>query len=136
MQWCWLLQFYLFRVGDTVLPLLFMNPCNLDLGFQLNTDRHVVINYKSSPHNKNVVRWLERLEAANGGRPLQSKGDQICEEVNKNFPYLNQSHLRAIHECYRARYYFVDRERPRLKPMLVFQKGKWHIYDLAQIPSS
>ena len=217
LQWYWLLKFYLFRVGDTVLPLLFwlcvpawafntllrhdssslaqklmaltvwtiamcmvglgfpgvavkkisnnlahwrwpydkellaafdwirqstnendvilMNPCNLDLGFQLYTDRRVVVNYKYSSHNMKIVQWLERLQATNGGRPFQGEGFQMCKEININFPYLNQSHLRTIHEHYRARYYFVDRERPVLKPMLAFQKGKWHIYDLSQMPN-
>ena len=215
MQWYWLLKFYLFRVGDTVLPLLFwlcvpawafntllrhdsssltqklmalmvgtaaicmvglgfpsvaakkvsnnlahwrwpydkellaafdwirqstkeddvflVNPCNLDLGFQLQTDRNVVVIFKSTPHNKRIVRWLERLEATNGGRPLQGEGFQVCEEINTNFPQLNASQLRAIHERYSAQYYFVDVERPLLKPILVFQEGRWHIYDIAQL---
>jgi hypothetical protein len=216
-QWYWPLKFYLFRVGDTVLPLLFwlcvpawafntllrhdssslaqklialtvwtvamclvgfgfpgetkikvfrniktwqrpvdselhaafdwirqsteendvflMNPCNLNLGFQLYTDRPVVVKFKSVPHNKQIARWFEKLQATNGGRSFQGRGFKVCKEINKNFPNLNIAHLRSIRERYRARYYFVDVERPLLKPMLVFQKGKWHIYDLAQMPS-
>jgi hypothetical protein len=216
-QWYWPLKFYLFRVGDTVLPLLFwlcvpawafntllrhdssslaqkmialtvwtvamcwvdlsfprevkkkvfrnvkswqqpadselqatfswirqyteendvflMNPCNLVLGFKLYTDRPIVVNFKSVPHNKQIVRWFEKLEATNGGESFQGRGFKVCKEINKNFPNLSVAHLRSIRERYRARYYFVDVERPLLKPMLVFQKGKWHIYDLAQIPS-
>jgi len=216
-QWYWPLKFYLFRVGDTVLPILFwfcvpawafntllrhdssslaqklialtvwttavclvglgfpdeakrevlrniktwqrpvdselhaafdwirqhtqekavflINPCNLDLGFKLYTNRPVVINFKSAPHNKQITRWLEKLQATNGGRPFQGRGFEVCKEIKKNFPNLNVAHLRSIRERYRARYYFVDMERPLLKPMLVFRKGKWNIYDLAQMPS-
>jgi len=112
-----------------------MNPCNLDLGFQLHTDRPVVVNFKSVPHNKQIARWFEKLEATNGGNSFQSRGFKVCKEINKNFPNLDVAHLRSIRERYRARYYFVDMERPLLEPMLVFQKGKWHIYDLAQMPS-
>jgi hypothetical protein len=216
-QWYWPLKFYLFRVGDTVLPLLFwlcvpawafntllrhdssslaqkmialavwtvamcwiglsfpreveskifrnirtwqrpvdselhaafdwirqsteendvflMNPCNLDLGFQLYADRPVVVNFKSAPHNKAIAQWFEKLEATNGGKSFHGRGFKVCKEINSNFPNLNEAHLRSIRERYRARYYFVDVDRPLLKPMLVFQKGKWHIYDLAQMLS-
>jgi hypothetical protein len=216
-QWYWPLKFYLFRVGDTVLPLLFwlcvpawafntllrhdssslaqklialmvwtvamclvglgfpseakrevlgniktwqrpvdsdlhaafdwvrqyteendvflINPCNFYLGFQLFTDRPVVVNFKSAPHDKRMVQFFERLQATNGGRSLQGSGFEVCKEINTNFPTLNAAHLRSIRDRYLARYYFVDIERPRLKPMLVFNKGKWNIYDLARIPS-
>jgi len=216
-EWYWPLKFYLFRVGDTVLPLLFwlcvpawafntllrhdssslaqkvialaiwtvamcwvglgfprevknevfrnirtwqrpadselhaafnwirqsteekdvflMNPCNLDLGFQLYADRPVVVNFKSVPHNKEIARWFEKLEATNGGKSFQGRGFKVCKEINDNFPNLDKAHLRSIRERYHARYYFVDVERPLLKPTLVFQRGKWHIYDLAQMQS-
>ena len=113
----------------------FMNPCNLNLGFQLYTDRPIVVNFKSTPHNKKMAQWFEKLQAANGGRPFQGRGFGVCKEINENFPNLNVAHLRSIRERYRARYYFVDMERPLLKPLLVFHKGKWNIYDLALMPS-
>jgi hypothetical protein len=216
-QWYWPLKFYLFRVGDTVLPLLFwlcvpawafntllrhdssslaqklialtvwtaamcligtgfpreakrevfrniktwqqpadselhaafdwirqyteendvflINPCKKKFGFQLYTDRPVFVNFKPTPHNKKIARWFEKLQATNGGRSFQGRGFGVCKEINKNFPNLNVAHLQSIRERYRARYYFVDMERPLLKPMLVFHNGRWHIYDLEQMPS-
>jgi hypothetical protein len=220
-QWYWILKFYLFRVGDTVVPLLFwlcvpawafrtllrhgssslaqklfaltvwttamclvgfgfprmvkkqvfdniskwqrpidnelhaaydwirnqtekndivlINPCyqryNLNDGFKLYTGRPTVVDFKSAPHNKKIGEWIERLQATNGDRPFEFTGFKVCREINKNFPHLNLAHLRSIRERYRARYYFVDIERPLLKPMLVFHKGKYFIYDLALIRS-
>jgi hypothetical protein len=221
-QWYWLLKFYLFRVGDTVVPLLFwlcvpvwalgtllrngssslaqklfaltvwtiamclvgfgfprmvkiqvydniskwqrpidselhatydwirqhtkeydvflINPCyqrySLNHGFKLYTDRPTVIDFKSAGHNKQIARWFEKLQATNGDMPFRFRGFKACyREINKNFPHLNLAQLHSIRERYRARYYFVDVERPLLKPMLVFSKGNYFIYDLAQIPS-
>ena len=216
-EWYWPLKFYLFRVGDTIVPLLFwlcvpawtfntllrhdsatlaqnlialtvwtaamvsvglgfpsvvktkifdnvdnwqrpvdrelhaafdwirqytekndiflINPCHFNHAFKLYTDRSVVVDFKVVPHDRRNVVWFDKLQAANGGRPFQGVGFEVCDEINENFPNLNGSDFQSIRERYNARYYFVDMQRPLLEPMLVFQKGKWHIYDLAHIPS-
>ena len=112
-----------------------INPCHFNHAFKLYTNRSVVVNFKAAPHGRRNVVWFDKLQATNGGRPFQGVGFEVCDEINENFPNLNGSDLHSIRERYLARYYFVDVERPLLKPMLVFQKGQWHIYDLAQMPS-
>ena len=96
----------------------------------LASRRATLVNYKQAPVNRALLRWHERLVAANGGRTFRSGGVGLCRALDQNFPRLDVASLRAMQSKFGVTHYAVNQPRPDLQKLPSQQIGSTRVFDL------
>jgi len=103
--------------------------------FWVEAERAMVVNFKSTPVNAEILEWYERLIAMNRGLPFEKRGFRACKELARNYKALPPVQLRRLRAEYGADFYLVEGDRPDLAEALLYANEELSLYDLGMVES-
>jgi hypothetical protein len=92
--------------------------------------RALVASYKSTPSNDGIVDWTQRMQALDGGRPIEPFTRERCEAARRDFSTLTLSQYALLRDRFGATHALLDFPRDDLARIEISRRNGRSIVSL------